>query len=183
MFLPLGAWKFFGLGTIAYIVSSVVLKIFKRDFRFVRTFVHESNHMIFSWLSLRRVSSFMADSEKGGYTVLSGRTNPLIILSPYVVPLLVVPFLILKPIVVASVYPWLTAGVGFAVLFHLHTLCLDLRLRQTDLQKYGYLFSFAFVFWLNSLLVPFVSLGMVFSWERAFDFLLAFPKFLVCRFF
>jgi len=141
----------------------------------VYVFGHELTHALSTWLCGGRVQRFKVTQE-GGQVVVS-KTNFLIALAPYFVPLYAL-------IVVAvfwagnSLWAWGVQSVWFHLLlgaayaFHLTLTWHILQTRQTDITGQGYIFSAVVIFIGNVLvlllaipvLTQRVALFTAFSW-------------------
>lgn len=164
--------KFFvyvGLGSVCYFGFLLLLRVFHRSIGFAHTFCHELNHAVFNVLFLNRIRSFNAHAEEGGDVEFYGRANPLICLAPYSVPLFALIALSVKLFALPSAYPVIEGFVGFFVFFHLHSFFKEARPYQTDLQRYGVLFSYAVILFMNVVLISWVvisaALGFAAGWE------------------
>jgi hypothetical protein len=131
----------------------------------VYAFAHEMVHALATWLCLGKVTNFRAATTGGQMTV--SKSNTLIRLSPYMVPL--------YALVVAAIFigfdaagrplnkPELQAGLlGAAVAFHVGFTLYSLRLGQSDLKQDGWLFSLVVVFLANTLILA-ALLGLALS--------------------
>ncbi len=131
----------FALGFAAFYLF---WRFFKNWLQIVCTFEHEITHVLFGLLFLKWPSEFVVTFRKGGHVKLSG-SNFIIFLAPYFFPTvsyLLVPFFFLVP---ESSLPLFYAVLGASVAFHLVSTWAELHLKQTDLQKAGYIFSFCFL--------------------------------------
>ncbi len=119
-------------------------RVFKKQFQIVCTFEHEITHVLFGLLFLKWPSEFVVTFRKGGHVRLSG-SNFVIYLAPYffpTVPYLLIPLFFYVPLI--SI-PFFYALLGATVSFHLVSTWAEIHLRQTDLQKAGYIFSLVFL--------------------------------------
>jgi len=118
--------------------------------------VHETTHALFGLLSGARVTRLRVAEEEGSVDV--SRPNALNLLAPYFFPLPAVAALLLFGLaslavpMVGTPAGLVAAGiVGAAWGFHLCFTVNALLQRQTDLDAYGFLFSFVLVLLLNEL--------------------------------
>jgi len=118
--------------------------------------VHEATHALFGLLTGARVSRLRVAEEEGSVDV--SRPNALNLLAPYFFPLPCAAALLLFGLVSLAVpLAGTTAGAvaagvcGAAWGFHLCFTVNALLQRQTDLDAYGFLFSFVVVLLLNEL--------------------------------
>jgi Peptidase M50B-like len=141
----------------------------------IYVFGHELTHAISTWLCGGSVQRFKVTPE-GGHVVVS-KTNFLIALAPYFVPLyaIIVLFVFWAG---NSLWAWRVQSVWFHLLvgaaygFHLTLTWSILQTRQTDITSQGYIFSAVVIFLGNVLVlllaVPLltkrVALLTAFSW-------------------
>jgi phosphatidylserine synthase len=124
-----------------------------------------------AWLTGAKVKSFKVTSEGGSVT--TDKSNTVIELSPYFIPVYAI-IISLIYFVVASSYN--ISGrvfiflIGFALAFHLISTIEVMKIRQPDIVKSGYFFSIILVYVLNI-----VVISMIFS--------LLFPSFSAKKFF
>ena len=127
--------------------------------------VHETTHALFGLLSGARVTRMRVAEEAGSVDV--SRPNAINLLAPYFFPLPCVAALLLFGLA-SLVFPMagrpagaVAAGIcgaawGFHVCFTLNALLQ----RQTDLDAYGFLFSFVLVLLLNELFLFFAYVAL-----------------------
>ncbi len=131
----------FAVGFIAFLV---VWRFFKRQLQVVCTFEHEITHLLFGLLFLKIPKGFKVTMHEGGHVKLTG-SNFLIYLAPYFFPTvsyLLLPFFFIVP---DKYLPIFYGILGASLAFHLISTWAEVHLKQTDLQKSGILFSFAFL--------------------------------------
>ncbi|MDD3906352.1 MAG: hypothetical protein PHS46_07515 [Candidatus Omnitrophica bacterium] len=132
---------------------------------------HEAVHAGIAWVLGGKVKSFKV-SEKGG-SVGTDKSNTLIELSPYFIPI--------YAIIIAAIYFVIAASyningsvfiflIGFALAFHMISTIEVMKIRQPDFVKSGYFFSIILVYVLNI-----VVIAMLFT--------LIFPEFSAKKFF
>lgn len=122
----------------------------------VRTYVlaHELTHALWGLLMGARVSGMKVAKDKGSVTL--SKTNFLITLAPYFFPLYTV-IVIALYYITSIFYPvepyfiWWLALVGFSWGFHLTFTISSLAQHQTDIQEYGYVFSYVIIYLFNVL--------------------------------
>ncbi len=181
-------WKAFlpvEIGVAVYLLVRTVLFFLGRSLEFLETFCHELNHTVFALLSFRRVESFFAHAEKGGSVTFSGTSNPAIALAPYSFPLFAFCAAALSCLLIPEAKLVVQVSVGFFLAFHLGSVLRDARPRQTDLQIYGYLFSYSAILFFNLFWIPFIAetaiygfrggfawtrMGLEFAWEWILTF-------------
>ena len=127
--------------------------------------VHETTHALFGLLSGARVTRLRVAEEEGSVDV--SRPNALNLLAPYFFPLPCVALLLLFGLVslavgmVGTPAGSVAAGIcGAAWGFHLCFTVNALLQRQTDLDAYGFLFSFVLVLLLNELFLFFAFVAL-----------------------
>ena len=146
------------IGFAAYFVLKILLAILGRNLEFAETFCHELNHTFFALLSFRKIESFSAHAEEGGSVTFYGRHNPMISLAPCTFPLFAFFVSLLSLILIPEARKVAQGLVGFFVAFHGMSVFHEARPYQTDLQIYGYFFSYAAILFFNLLWIPFVIL-------------------------
>jgi len=142
-------------GAIAFIVGFGLWAVmFLALPRPVRTYVlgHELTHALWALGMGGRVGKLKVSS-RGGSVMLS-KTNILITLAPYFFPLYTVAVILLHGILSLFIDPsvyevfWL-ALVGLTWSFHVTFTISMLSRRQTDIQPYGRLLGYSFIYLLN----------------------------------
>ncbi len=185
-------WKEFlpvEIGVALYLSIRMVLFFWGRSLEFLETFCHELNHTVFALLSFRRVESFFAHAEKGGSVTFSGSSNPAIALAPYSFPLFAFCAAALSCLLIPEAKRVVQVSVGFFLAFHLESVLRNARPWQTDLQIYGYPFSYSAILFSNLFWIPLVAetcirgFGGGLAWIRmgleiAWKWILTFERFL-----
>ncbi len=177
------------IGAAIYLLLRIILFFLRRNLEFWETFCHELNHTVFALLSFRRVESFFAHAENGGRVTFSGTPNPAIALAPYSFPLFAFCAASLSCLLIPEAKFVVQVSVGFFLAFHLGSVFRDARPRQTDLQIYGYLFSYSTILFFNLFWIPFIAETAIygfrggFAWTRmglgfAREWILTFGRFL-----
>ncbi|MBP5247646.1 MAG: M50 family metallopeptidase [Fibrobacter sp.] len=157
-----------GVGLLAYFALRIVLAIFGRNYEFLETFCHELNHTVFAVLSFHKVESFFAHADDGGQVTFYGGTNPVISLAPYSFPLFAFVTALFTRILIPEAQMVAQGLVGFFLMFHLISVLKEARPRQTDLQEYGYFFSYAAILFSNIFFIPGVAKLAVGGFPSAF---------------
>jgi len=153
-------WKIFQFefyGVVAYFALRVVFFVIRRNLEFAETFCHELNHTVFAVLSFHKVESFFAHADEGGQVTFYGGTNPVISLAPYTFPLFAFATAWISLILIPEARIVAQGFVGFFLMFHLVSVFHEARPRQTDLQEYGYAFSYAAILFANLFWVPVIA--------------------------
>ncbi len=124
-------------------------------------FGHELTHALCAWCFGAKVQGFRVG--RGGGEVRVSKSNTLIALGPYFLPI----YAILWTLASLGVRIWLGrpdwllpvfhVGLGFTYAFHVTMTAVILRVRQPDLVGEGFLFS-AVVIWFGNVLVPLIAL-------------------------
>jgi hypothetical protein len=145
-----GILKYFMWGVGAYIVLHLLF--YKPTFVYVLG--HEAVHAVTAWTMGGKISSFKVS--KDGGSVSTTKTNAVIELSPYFIPvyaviLMAAYFLISYSYKInGSVFIFL---IGFAVALHVVMTIEVMKIRQPDMMKSGYLFSIVVVYVLNIVII------------------------------
>lgn len=141
----------------AFIGTGLLIFIFLPQGSYFSILKHELIHNLFAILTFKKPEGIHVNRGKGGQFSYSGKSNPLIILSPYFFPLvtsiLMLIFLFgLKNINIFFLF------FGITCAFDMVTSLKDTHLKQTDLKIYGLFFSIIFIiaFWI-------INWGMVFN--------------------
>ena len=159
--------NFFLFGIVAYMILHLLF--YKPTFLYVLG--HEAVHAGISWIFGGKVKSFKAS--KDGGSVQTDKTNFIIELGPYFVPVYAIIITIVYFVLVSSyningsTFIFL---IGFALAFHVISTIEVMKVRQPDIVKSGYFFSVILVYILNIIVV-----AMIFA--------LVFPSFSAKKFF
>lgn len=159
--------KYFSWGIVSYVVLHLLF--YKPTYLYVLG--HEAVHAGVTWVLGGKIKSFKV-SEDGG-SVGTDKSNAVIELSPYFVPIYAIIITVIY-FVVASSYningSLFVFLIGFALAFHMVSTIEVMKIRQPDIMKSGYIFSIVLVYMLNI-----VVISLIFS--------LMFPAFSVKKFF
>src|SRR3989338_9150286 len=153
-----GSLNFFLYGIAAYVVLHI---IFYRP-TYLYVLGHEAVHAGVAWLFGGKIKSFKASEEGGG--VGTDKSNIVIELSPYFVPIYAIIITLVYFVIVSSyningsTFVFL---IGFALAFHIISTIEILKIRQPDIVKSGYFFSVMLVYILNIIVIS-VIFGLVF---------------------
>jgi len=162
-----GALKYLMWGISSYAVLHLLF--YKPTYMYVLG--HESVHAGMAWLFGGKIKSFKV-SDSGG-AVTSDKTNAVIELGPYFVPIYAIIISIVYFVIASSyningsVFVFL---IGFALSFHIISTIEVMKIRQPDIMKSGYVFSIIMIYALNIIVI-------------ALMFALLFPSFTVKKFF
>ena len=145
-----GILQYFMWGIGAYI--AIHLLFFKPTFVYVMG--HEAVHAVTSWVMGGKISSFKVSQEGGSVTTT--KTNTVVELSPYFVPIYAV---ILMAVYFVVAYSYSINGsvfvflIGFTLALHVIMTIEVMKTRQPDLMESGYLFSIVVVYVLNIVII------------------------------
>lgn len=154
-------------GAVFY--TLVHLLFYKPTFLYV--FGHEAVHAGVSWIFGGKIKSFKVSKEGG--SVSTDKTNAVVELSPYFIPIYAIVVTLVYFLVASSysvngsVFVFL---IGFTLAFHLISTIEVMKTKQPDFMKSGYFFSIVLVYILNILVISGI-------------FSLLFPSFSMKRFF
>ena len=139
-----GGWLFW-VGTIGYIILWRWFFSGRMWGSSIPTLIHECIHALFALLTLHRVVDLKVRWNSGGHVrYIGGEGNWLITISPYFFPLsLVIAFVISPFLQIDDGLRLLLLG----LLFGFEVVCTwrEMHPGQTDLQKVGFVFAFAFL--------------------------------------
>lgn len=147
-------YYFEGIGVALYVALRILFLFLGRTLEFAETFYHELNHTFFAVLCFHKVESFSAHAQKGGLVTFEGDLNPVIALSPYSFPLFAFTCSLLSLILIPEARLVARVFVGFFLAFHLVVVLRTARPYQTDLQLYGYAFSYSAILFSNIFWIP-----------------------------
>ncbi len=159
--------KYFLWGIASYAVLHLLF--YKPTYLYVLG--HEAVHAGVAWIFGGKIKSFKAS--KDGGSVGTDKSNAVIELSPYFIPVYAILITVIY-FVVASSYningSLFVFLIGFALAFHMVLTIEVMKTRQPDIMKSGYIFSIVLVYMLNI-----VVISLIFS--------LMFPAFSAKKFF
>jgi len=151
--------NFFVWGIAAYAILHLLF--YKPTYLYVLG--HEAVHAGVSWVFGGRIKSFKVSKEGG--SVGSTKSNAVIELSPYFIPIYAI---IISVIYFAIASSYSINGsvfiflIGFALAFHMISTIEVMKIRQPDIIKSGYLFSIVMVYALNIVVISLIF-GLLFS--------------------
>ncbi len=123
---------------------------------------HEAVHAGIAWLFGGKIKSFKVSKEGG--SVGTDKSNALIELSPYFVPIYAIIITVIYFVVASSyringsVFIFL---IGFALAFHMILTIELMKIRQPDIVKSGYFFSIVLVYIFNIIVISLIF-GLIF---------------------
>ena len=145
--------RFFSWGIVSYAILHLIF--YKPTPVYV--FGHEAVHALIAWLFGGKIQSFKVSAESG--SVSTDKSNFIIELSPYFVPIYAI-IIALIYFVVSSSYTVNSSIflflIGFTLTFHLISTIEILKIRQPDIVKSGYFFSIVFVYTLNIIIISMI---------------------------
>ncbi len=149
-------------GILLYFLTRMIPAV-KQNEGLFQTFSHELSHTVVGLLFLRKIHSFKATDRDGGEIWHSGRSSigeSYITLAPYCLPLGTYIFLLLGLFWSNSTLAVLHLFVGYTLAFHILCFYTQLSPSQSDIKKFGNLFSYLFIlfFWIFNLSVILVSI-------------------------
>jgi hypothetical protein len=151
--------NFFFIGIASYVILHILF--YKPTYLYVLG--HETVHAGVAWLFGGRIKSFRV-SEKGG-SVGTDKSNIVIDLSPYFVPIYAIAITLVY-FLIASSYRINSATfvflIGFALAFHIISTIEIFKIRQPDIVKTGYFFSIVLIYILNIVTIALIF-GLLFS--------------------
>lgn len=139
------------------IASYVILHLLFYKPTYLYVLGHESVHAGLAWLFGGKIKSFKV-SQDGG-SVGTDKSNVVIELGPYFIPIYAIIITIIY-FVVASSYN-INGGlfvflIGFTLAMHMISTIEVMKIRQPDIVKSGYLFSIVTVYILNIVVISFI---------------------------
>jgi hypothetical protein len=161
------SWTYFLCGFITYIIFQIVFS------KPIRTYIfgHELTHAIASIILGGRIKSFKV--RKTGGSVTLTKTNLFITLAPYFVPIYTLLFIVaywaIKQIFgINTHYRYFLFIFGFTIALHLSLTAFAIKQEQSDLKRYGVIYSLILIFILNCIILSLI-LVLLFS-MRLTDF-------------
>lgn len=162
-----GSLQYFLWGISSYVILHLLF--YKPTYLYVLG--HEAVHAGIAWIFGGKIKSFKV-SEQGG-SVSTTKSNTVIELSPYFVPIYAIIISVVY-FVIASSYSVNSAVfiflIGFALAFHMVSTIEVMKIRQPDIVKSGYFFSIVMVYVLNIFVISliFALLFQSFSVKKFF---------------
>ena len=153
------------------IISYVILHLLFYKPTYMYVLGHEAVHAGVAWIFGGKIKGFKV-SEKGG-SVKTDKTNFIIELAPYFFPIYTIVVTLIY-FVVSQSYPIngsiFLFLIGFTLAFHIVATVEIMKVKQPDIVKSGYMFSIAFVYIVNIIVISSI-------------FGLTFPGFAINQFF
>jgi hypothetical protein len=150
---------YFMYGIDAYVILHILF--YKPTYLYVLG--HEAVHAGMAWVMGGKVKSFKVSGEGG--SVATDKTNTLIELGPYFVPIYAIIITVVYFIVASSynisddTFMFL---IGFALAFHIVLTVEVMKIRQSDIAKSGLFFSVIFIYILNIIVMALIF-GLLFQ--------------------
>jgi len=148
-----GSLKYLAWGVFAYVV--IHLLFYRPTYLYVLG--HETVHAGISWIFGGKIKNFKV-SEEGG-SVDTTKSNAVVELGPYFVPIYAIIISIVYFIVASSyningsVFIFL---IGFALAFHVISTVEVMKIRQPDIMRSGYIFSIVMAYILNIIVISLI---------------------------
>ena len=144
-------------GIVVYMLMHILF--FKPTYFY--TLGHEAIHVLATWLCGGHITSFSVS--RWGGNVSTSKTNFFIELSPYFVPIYTIALILIGPLirnklVNVHILACYIFSLGFTLGMHFIMTAEALKLRQTDIMKSGYPFSFMIIY-IGNLLIVFLILS------------------------
>lgn len=142
--------QYFTWGIVAYVVLHLLF--YKPTYLYVLG--HEAVHAGVAWIFGGKIKSFKAS--KDGGSVATDKSNFIIELAPYFVPIYTV-IITLIYFVISQSYP--ISGsiflflIGFTLAFHIVATVEIMKIKQPDIVKSGYVFSIVMVYIVNIIVI------------------------------
>lgn len=124
-------------GMFAYVLLRTLAYRARDFFNFIDTFTHEYTHLTFSFITFSKVYSFSSTLKRGG-EIRTKKLNPIIVLSPYTIPL--IPLIIgILALIIKEQYLFAVIFLcGFFSAHFFHTSIKDAFFsKQPDMKVYG----------------------------------------------
>ena len=139
------------------IASYVILHLLFYKPTYLYVLGHESVHAGLAWIFGGKIKSFKVSSEGG--SVGTDKSNVVIELGPYFIPIYAIIITIIYFVVASSyaingaIFVFL---IGFTLAMHMISTIEVMKIRQPDIVKSGYLFSIVLVYILNIIVISFI---------------------------
>lgn len=146
-----GRLLWFTVGAVAYLPVHILF----RRLIIVHVFGHELTHALWSMLFGGKVREIYVSGREGGYTTYT-KGNFLVSLAPYFFPLYALVFLGLYKVVEDRYKAPLLFLIGFSAAFHVLLTLHSIRVGQADLRETGMVFSLAFIYLMNCVVLGFL---------------------------
>ena len=135
----------FVIGAIVYAVLWYSTGRRSKTLAWLMTLEHELTHALMAILTLNGIHSLKSHSTLGGLVEISGRSNWMVLVAPYVLPTVLLPLSVQIAWAPPSWRAFVLCLIGLAFAFHVHSSFLETHRRQTDLQELGWTFVALFV--------------------------------------
>ncbi|MFA6142892.1 MAG: hypothetical protein WC738_06350 [Candidatus Omnitrophota bacterium] len=162
-----GSLQYFLWGISSYVILHLLF--YKPTYLYVLG--HEAVHAGIAWIFGGKIKSFKVSGEGG--SVSTTKSNTVIELSPYFVPIYAIIISVIYFIIASSYSVNSTVFIfliGFALAFHMVSTIEVMKIRQPDIVKSGYFFSIVMVYVLNIFVISliFALLFQSFSVKKFF---------------
>lgn len=158
------------IGALMYgIVRLIDLKFIKSESQLISTFTHELTHAIFALLFFKRVSNFKAGASGRGSISIKKTDNPLIMLSPYSVPIYTLTLLIFRNFIENPTLIYFDITIGFSLAFHIYHFIKTAKPYQFDIRHQGVIFSYISIAFIGVVSIIVIYSTLLGSIDRALD--------------
>lgn len=149
----------------------LIYLLIPKPVRFFEVFEHELAHATVATALGREIRDFKVTLEEGEVTYSNGR-NFLISLAPYYLPVLALPFLLVKPLAPPSRKNIIDFLIGFSLAFHYVALIgREFRRDQPDIEGMGFWFSVGIVLLMNAIILVIVISGVLGNYSGVLEYL------------
>lgn len=153
----------FIVGFLLYYVIRFFIKPLKENISFFETFQHELTHMFFAFITFKNIYSFKASSKNGGL-IKTEKVNPIVVLSPYTIPLFSIFFIMLTFFIKEKFINFLFFFSGFFFAQFFSATVKDIIfVKQPDLERYpviSYIIIIGSLFFFISFFYLFILYGI-----------------------
>lgn len=129
------------------VIFPLMNKYFVKNMEMTKTVTHELTHVITGLLLFRRIHSIHAEEAGGGVVWSSGNEKLRFMssLAPYCFPIYTFPLLMLRSIVMPSLFPIMDILIGFSM--GLHIVCFKEQTgnHQEDITQFPLWFSYVYI--------------------------------------
>lgn len=135
------AW--FGVGMLVCFLLGLLLR---KNRLMLQTLAHEGAHMIVGLMFMKKINKIQVNASGNGFVEHHGGHNIFITLAPYCFTYLTYLLLLVRTLIMAKYLYIIDILVGFTFLFHLSCFISQTRNHQPDIQSFGVLRSYMFIF-------------------------------------
>ncbi len=162
------------VGMAVYLIVRIFINKAKDFFRFLETFTHEYTHLIFSFLTFNKVYSFKSTLHSGG-EIRTKKINPIIVLSPYTIPIVPLLLGLLTFIIKDQFAPFFIFFIGFFLMQFFNAVMRDIMTtKQPDLKIYGKPLSLMIIFVCLTAIILFTLITVNFTITKNIEVIMFF---------